>query len=72
MKFGLIFYDTAVPEWASAYFNYKLLKKLLSPHKLMQKLYIRTVIKEGREEITISTARDSDMTELREFSILFD
>lgn len=41
MKFELYLTNLKIPEWSDAYINYNLLKKLLSPFKIMSKLYIK-------------------------------
>ena len=41
MKFEDYLTSVRIPEWSDAYINYKLLKMLLSPFKVMTKIYIK-------------------------------
>lgn len=40
MRFGNKFNSVKIPEWTNAYLNYKLLKKILVPFKLISKTFI--------------------------------
>ena len=73
MKFGKYLIQIRIPEWSEAYMNYKLLKIILSPFKIMSKLYIKTKFQEGGQQVmTLTTALPSDMQYLNEFRVLFE
>lgn len=75
MKFGNIVQNQGVPEWKAVYIDYKYLKKLLKPFKIMSKVYLNVVYTENKNSskiYTITNMAKSEMDQLMEFSRRFE
>ena len=77
MKYGLVFKKQVVPEWHEMYLNYKLLKKLIKPMRVLSKIYLRINYNEANQKaqskkITITNVTQADLEKLKSFSIRFE
>lgn len=78
MKFGFLINNQGIPEWKEMYLNYKILKKLIKPYKVMSKAYMKINYLEPNAEnkdhsiITITNANIQFFDELKEFGIKFE
>lgn len=76
MKYGEVFKKQVVPEWHEMYLNYKLLKKLLKPLRVLSKVYLRInyndPYQKHSEKYTITNVTLSDLTKIQAFLSRFE
>lgn len=77
MKYGHYIKSQLVPEWKEAYINYKMLKKILRPYKVMSKIYLKVDYPENKEKnvnqkvVTITNASQGELDRLAYFGKKF-
>lgn len=76
MKYGLVFKKQVVPEWHEMYLNYKLLKKLIKPFKMLSKVYLRInyneLAQKNTGKFTITNVTNTDIERLKNFASRFE
>jgi len=83
MKFSRVLATGIVPEWRDFYLNYKILKKILSPYKLLGKSMsfpLEWLIKKiaytkaevDQEHIVIANYNARDLEKLKKFNEMFE